>query len=82
MTQSEFIDWVAYLKMEDEKFQKWEWYAAQIPLVIAEAHHVKGMKLKDFTLDGNKPVKTDPANVLKALAAAFGGKITPAKPEG
>jgi hypothetical protein len=81
ITLKEYHEWIAYFKIQDERFEKWEWYAAQIPLVVAEAAGAKGVSLRDFTIDGNKPIKAKPAQILKSLALAFGGTIKPAKPE-
>ena len=54
--------------------EKWEWYAAQIPLVFAQVHGNKKMKLKDFCIQHGEPKKVKPSVLFEALAA-LGGKV-------
>jgi hypothetical protein len=74
MTYSEFVSWIAFLKMEDKRFQKWEWYAAQIAMVIARVHGNK-KKLSDFTLGSNVPKRVKPRRLIDIIRSAFGGEV-------
>jgi hypothetical protein len=79
LTNAEFIDWVAYLKLKDERLEKWEWYAAQVPLVMAQLHgdpkKTKALRLSNFTLKNNVPKKAKPEALLHMIAQAFGAKV-------
>lgn len=77
ITYKEFVDWIAYFKIKDEQFQKWEFYAAQIAAYIVSTHSSKPVKISDFTLDGQKPQKIDPKKLLYMIAQATGAKVNP-----
>ena len=77
MAYEEFIRWCAYLKIKDERVSKWEWYAAQVCLVLAQVHSVKRsrtLRIADFILSRARPKKPRDG-LLKALVATFGGTI-------
>jgi len=75
ITYKEFVNWVAYLKLKDERFEKWEFYAAQIAHAVVQVQSKKRYTIADFTIQDQSPTQADPAKILEILAASFGGKI-------
>jgi len=75
LTHEAFIKWVAYLKLKDERFEKWEWYAAHNTYVQARLAGNKNTSLKDFTLRHSTPTKVKPATLLQMIATATGAEI-------
>lgn len=75
LANEEFVQWIAYLKKKDERFEKWEWYAAQIAYMVAASSGAKGIKLKDFTIQSQAPRRVKPMALLHTIAQAFGAKV-------
>jgi len=75
LTYEAFIKWVAYLKLKDERFEKWEWYAAHNTYVQARLAGNKNTSLKDFTLRHSGPTKVKPSTLLQMIATATGAEI-------
>lgn len=90
MPYAEFVDWVAYSRIEPFSDERADWRAALVASVMAETHRgqtkrKKPYQPKDFLLKFEKPqVQTWQSQLafVEMLNAAFGGTDERAKDAG
>lgn len=77
MTAAEFMEWVAFMRLDPFGSEREDWRSAQICAVVANAVGGAKTKVRDFMLNGNEPVPFKEAG--KALSEYFGRPVNGTK---